>query len=126
MSWVSQKVDGDVKRECAIWAQRASFPRFVLKRHLRILFLEDDAVDFELIVQEFEKAKFEITPCLVECKDEFMRCLSSQRFDAVIADYHLPTWTGMDALQLMREQGYETPFILVTGARLVMKLRPIA
>jgi len=52
----------------------------------------------------------------VQTAQEFVERLSAKAYDVVLADYRLPGWTGMDALELLRQQGKEIPFILVTGA----------
>ena len=86
------------------------------KRPLRILFLEDDAADLELCLSELKRAKLEFhcEPALT--LEEFTEKLSAQAYDIVLADYQFAGWTGMDALELLRQQGKDIPFILVTGA----------
>ena len=82
---------------------------------LRILFVEDNPDDLELILLELQKANLEVAADIVMRRDEFIARISAVPYDAVIADYKLDGWTGMDALALMREQGRRLPFILVTG-----------
>ena len=41
--------------------------------------------------------------------------LADEAFDVVVADYFMPGMTGIDLLKRMREEGYETPFIIFTG-----------
>jgi len=52
----------------------------------------------------------------VQTEAEFERQLRLQRPDVVIADYNLPQWQGMDALDVLRREGLDTPLILVSGA----------
>jgi signal transduction histidine kinase len=85
-------------------------------RSLRILFVEDSPADVELCLHELRKAGFEVTADVVETPEEFEERLRSNLYDLVLADYNLPHWTGIEALEHMRQQGKDIPLILVTGA----------
>ncbi|MGO9895570.1 MAG: PAS domain S-box protein, partial [Bryobacteraceae bacterium] len=37
------------------------------------------------------------------------------KFDIIISDYHLPSFTGLEAMAMARKQCPQTPFILVSG-----------
>ena len=82
---------------------------------LRILIVENDSADAELCLRELEKAGLEVTADRVQCREEFVEQIGLKSFDIVLADYRLPGWTGMDALELLQELGKEIPLILVTG-----------
>jgi DNA-binding NtrC family response regulator len=51
----------------------------------------------------------------IESRAEFAAALQDE-WDAVLSDYNLPGFTGIDALQMLRERGSALPFILVSGA----------
>ena len=91
-------------------------PKMPQKRPLDILFVEDNTADVDLSLREFKKAELEVHADVVQTAQEFVERLSAKAYDVVLADYRLPGWTGMDALELLRQQGKEIPFILVTGA----------
>jgi diguanylate cyclase (GGDEF)-like protein/PAS domain S-box-containing protein len=80
------------------------------------LFIEDDPADFELCIRELEKAGLEPIADLVRSPEEFCARLNAQIYDVILSDYRLPGWTGMDALEFLRQQGKNIPLILVTGA----------
>lgn len=86
------------------------------KRPLRVLFVEDSNADLELCLWEFQKAELEVRADVVQTPQEFAERLCANAYDVVLADYQLPGWTGMQALELLRQQGKEIPLILVTGA----------
>ncbi len=86
------------------------------KRPLRILFLEDNADDLDLGVRALTKANLEFQCDPVSALEEFAEKLRTQAYDVILADYQFAGWTGMDALQLMRQQRKHIPFILVSGA----------
>ena len=45
----------------------------------------------------------------------FETALDSEVFDVIISDYHLPTFSGLEALAMARKKCPHTPFILVSG-----------
>lgn len=82
---------------------------------LSILLLEDDPVDVELIRTILTNAGIECRWMRVENQDEFVRSLSTEKYDLILADYALPAFDGISALQIARELDPEMPFILVSG-----------
>src|SRR5260221_13125855 len=83
---------------------------------LRVLHVEDNQLDAELVAQALRKGGFSISTVVVQAEAEFERELRLQRPDVVLADYNLPQWKGMDALEVLRREGLEIPLILVSGA----------
>src|SRR5580698_4012430 len=51
----------------------------------------------------------------VETKEDFLAALQSRSWDVVISDYVLPQFSGPEALKLLRNLGFDTPFIMVSG-----------
>lgn len=83
---------------------------------LRVLHVEDSELDAELVAQALRKAGFTISVAVVQTEKEFERQLFAAPPDIVLADYNLPRWRGMEALDVLRRNGLDIPFILVTGA----------
>jgi signal transduction histidine kinase len=83
---------------------------------LRVLHVEDNQLDAELVAQALRKGGFSVAMVVVQAEAEFEQQLRLQRPDVVIADYNLPQWKGMDALEVLRREGLEIPLILVSGA----------
>ena len=54
----------------------------------------------------------------VETPEAFAEALDGggQSWDVVIADYRLPGWSGLRALDMMQERAIDLPFIIVSGA----------
>jgi len=86
------------------------------KRPVRILFIEDNPADVEICLRELERAQVEVRADVVQTPEECAERLREKPYDIILADYGLQQWTGMDAFDLLKEQGHDTPFILVTGA----------
>jgi DNA-binding NtrC family response regulator len=83
---------------------------------LRVLHVEDDPLDAELVAQALRKGGFSFSVVVVQTEAEFEQQLRLQRPDVVIADYNLPQWQGMEALDVLRREGLDIPLILVSGA----------
>ena len=83
---------------------------------LRVLHVEDDALDAELVAQALGKGGFSFSVVVVQTEAEFERELRAQSPDVVLADYNLPQWKGMEALDVLRREGLDVPLILVSGA----------
>ena len=82
---------------------------------LRILHLEDDP-DFSVWLKDFLTADglaVAITPVIR--REEYEKALVNGAFDLIIADYRLPDFNGMIALELARARVPEVPFILMSG-----------
>lgn len=83
---------------------------------LRVLLVEDNAADSELVLRELKRAGFAITSELAQSAEQFRAILDKYTPDIVLADYNLGHWRGMDALEIMREKNLDLPLILVSGA----------
>src|SRR5208282_1484076 len=83
---------------------------------IRVLHVEDNELDAELVAQALRKGGFSFSVVVVQTEAEFERVLRLRSPDVVIADYNLPQWKGMDALDVLRREGLDIPLILVSGA----------
>ncbi|PYU31670.1 MAG: hypothetical protein DMG28_14690, partial [Acidobacteria bacterium] len=83
---------------------------------LRVLIVEDSPEDFDLCVRTLEKAKLNISAVQVASRESFHDLVATNTYDVILSDYDLGSWNGMEALGILRQQGRDTPFILVTGA----------
>jgi PAS domain S-box-containing protein len=82
---------------------------------LRVLLVEHDAKDAELCLKELERSGFALRADTVSTPEEFASRLHINSYDVVLADFRLPGWTGLAALEHLRQLGLDIPFILVTG-----------
>jgi PAS domain S-box-containing protein len=81
---------------------------------LRILIVDESALDAELAVAILAEAGYRSVWTRVQTRDEFLGQFASNDFDLVLANHNLPAFDGMSALELMRERGVEIPFILIS------------
>ncbi|HET9598554.1 MAG TPA: ATP-binding protein [Anaeromyxobacteraceae bacterium] len=86
------------------------------RRALRLLHLEDDRYDAELVVQTLADAGFDCEEVRVQTEDEFRAALDSGRpIDIILADWALPSFDGERALAIARKVRPDLPFILISG-----------
>jgi PAS domain S-box-containing protein len=83
---------------------------------LRILILEDNPADAELVQFELQEAGIVFTPKVVMTEEDFVRAIGEFSPDLILSDYDLPKYNGGLALAEARRRCPDTPFILVTGA----------
>ncbi|RPJ62621.1 MAG: response regulator, partial [Acidobacteria bacterium] len=82
---------------------------------LRLLLVEDSADDAVLLVQTLRRAGYEITHRRVDTPEEMRTALEQGPWDLVLADYYMPRFSGLAALEIFREKGLDLPFIIVSG-----------
>ena len=82
---------------------------------VRVLLVEDNVVDAELLVREMQRGQLGVDALRVDTKETLEDALQAFRPDIVLSDYSLPGFGGIDALAIVREQSPGTPFIFVSG-----------
>ena len=83
---------------------------------LRVLLVEDNPDDAELVLYELKQAGFVPQWQRVESEPEYIEALETHPPDIILADFTLPQFNGLDALRLLIERELDIPFILVTGS----------
>lgn len=82
---------------------------------LRILLVEDNEADVVITRRSLHKLIespiIEVVEDLTSCREKLINFIP----DLVISDYNLPTCTGLDVLELVREKNPELPLIFLTG-----------
>ena len=82
---------------------------------IRILLLEDSPIDAELVVGHLCKAGLSCDIARAATRAEFLAAFRPADLDIVLADYSLPDFDGLTALDLVRDESPELPFIFVSG-----------
>jgi signal transduction histidine kinase len=83
-------------------------------RSLRLLIVEDVEDHALLLVRQLRGA-FDVAFERAETPQELEAALAAHPWDAVIADFNLPGFNGLDALRMMQARGLDLPFIIVSG-----------
>src|SRR5664279_3803586 len=87
----------------------------VTNKALRALIAEDSENDVLLLLRILRKAGYEPVYERVWTAPAMKAALQRQAWDIVISDYEMPNFGGFEALQLLKESGYDVPFILVSA-----------
>jgi PAS domain S-box-containing protein len=86
-----------------------------VRRPLRLLLVEDDANDAELVLRELRRGGFEPDSLRVETAGAMIDALATRRFDVVLSDFRLPTFSAPAALEALHATGLDLPFIIISG-----------
>src|ERR1700689_1429213 len=81
---------------------------------LRLLIVEDNPDDADLLLRELRRAGFDPEWSRVETEPDFLAALQNLP-QIVLSDYSMPHFSGLRALELLRASGRDIPFILISG-----------
>jgi len=81
---------------------------------LRVLLVEKDEEDLELIAQELERGGFEAEIHPVAIERDYVTQLEAGH-DIIISNYALMQFDAMRALEILKEKGLDTPLIVIGG-----------
>lgn len=82
---------------------------------LSVLMLEDNPLDSELVDGKLHQAGYAYTAWKATSRAEFEACFAKRAYDLVLADYSLPDFDGLCALEMVRTRDKNVPFIFVSG-----------
>ncbi|MCC0179320.1 EAL domain-containing protein [Waterburya agarophytonicola K14] len=87
-----------------------------MNKLLRVLIVEDSEDDAELLAIELERGGYEIIHQRVDTKGDMESALKkSLPWDIVLADYSMPKFSAIAALNLLKEWELDLPFVIVSG-----------
>ncbi len=81
---------------------------------VRLLHIEDSEPDHALAMAQLRRAGLDVDAVRIESRAEFEAALA-QRWEVILSDYNLPGFSGLEALQMLRQRDGLMPFILVSG-----------
>src|SRR6266536_2070520 len=82
---------------------------------LRILHLEDNVMDADLVQFRLQSGGIDCVVKRVETRADFRVEVEQKRYDLIISDFTLPSFDGRSALGLARQICPDVPFIFVSG-----------
>jgi len=86
-----------------------------LDTSLRILHLEDNPLDADLIHATLEEEGIHCQAVRVDTKSEFVKAIDQGGFELIFADYSLPSFDGISALGIAKEKCPDIPFLFVSA-----------
>jgi len=85
-------------------------------RPISLLLVEDNQDDAALLERFLRRNGFAPLVTRVETAGEMTAAIAAHPPDIVIADYNLPNFSGPEALSLVRQSGFDLPFVMMSGA----------
>ena len=82
---------------------------------IRILHLEDSTPDSLLVQSLLKRAHFEVEYLLTDSEEEYQAYLENGTIDLILSDYHLPDYSGSEALLFARTNFPTIPFVFLSG-----------
>lgn len=81
---------------------------------LRVLMIEDSSDDVLIELHAIKQGGYTVYSERVDTEEDLKQSLNNS-WDLILCDYSMPSLGGMKALELVREQDKEVPFIIVSG-----------
>ena len=82
---------------------------------MRVLMVEDSEDDAHLLCSELATAGQELTYKQVDCLSGMQAALQESDWDIVISDHSMPSFSSLEALDLLKQSGKDIPFIIYSG-----------
>lgn len=86
-----------------------------MSTRLRVLILEDNEFDLELVVHELRRAGFDPDVQHADNQADYVAFLDPS-LDVILADYALPQFDAAHALLILQQHSMDIPFVVVTGS----------
>lgn len=86
---------------------------------LRLLHIEDDEADHALAMAQLRRDGLQVQATRIDslqALDAALEATAGSQWDAVLSDWNLPGFTGLDALARFQAAGLAVPFLIVSGA----------
>lgn len=87
-----------------------------MQNTVHVLVIEDNEDDAFLEIDELTRAGFTIEYEQIQSRNELINALEKKSWDCIISDFSMPQFSGLEALEIVKDFGIDIPFILVSGA----------
>ena len=81
---------------------------------LKVLLINDSEDDALLLSLELKRGGFQVNYRRVDTEKDMINALKSETWDLVISDYMMQNFSGLDALKVLKWQGVDLPFIMIS------------
>jgi len=88
---------------------------YQIKKNIKILILEDNTADADLLVRHLTKSGLSFVSKIVESKKIFEESLDSFLPDIILSDYSLPSFDAVSAFKIIKDRNLNIPFIIISG-----------
>lgn len=87
-----------------------------MKSVLRVLYIEDNESDAELVTRHLAKGGYDVYLERVEYSETLIEAIEKKQWDIVFSDYQLPSLNAPEAYKIFKSFNLNIPFILISGA----------
>ena len=82
----------------------------------KILIVEDVEEDALLVLRTLRRVDLLVQWHRVDTAEGFTTALDNLAYDLILSEYHLPGFSAVAALDLLKQRGIDIPFIVISGA----------
>ena len=86
-----------------------------MSKLLRVLIIEDSEDDAELLALELERSNYKLIHQRVDTKAKMQAALEAYSWDIILADYSMPQFSAIAALEVLTQLQLDLPFVIVSG-----------
>jgi serine phosphatase RsbU (regulator of sigma subunit) len=87
-----------------------------MKANVKILLLEDEMADAEMIKRELKTSGMQFNMQVVDNRENFIKGLKEFVPDIILSDHSLSSFNSLEAFSIVKKDFSNIPFIIVTGA----------
>jgi signal transduction histidine kinase len=84
-------------------------------RKLRVLVLEDQVDDFDVVMWSLRRSDYDVEAKRVQTEESMRAALATATWDLIISDWSMPPFSAPRALEILRELRLDLPVIIVSG-----------
>ncbi|MFB3388301.1 ATP-binding protein [Flavobacterium sp. LAR06] len=88
---------------------------YQIKKDIKVLLLEDNTADADLIVRHLTKSGLSFSSKIVESRKAFEESLDTFCPDIILSDYSLPAFDAGSAFKIIKDRELNIPFIIISG-----------
>ncbi|MEI6137716.1 MAG: response regulator [Mariniphaga sp.] len=82
---------------------------------IKLLHLEDNPSDAKLVQAALRKAHVQFDYYFVDNEQDYLNILETKHIDIILSDYHLPDYSGTEALFVAKTRYPHIPFVFISG-----------
>lgn len=86
-----------------------------MKENIKVLILEDNTADADLIIRHLKKSGLSFIHKTVESRKVFEESLDVFNPDIILSDYSLPAFDAVSAFKIIKNKNLSIPFIIISG-----------
>lgn len=87
----------------------------MIQKKVYILCIEDNPNDLGLMIRQIGNSGLDFSYKQIQTKEELVQELNASEPDLILSDFSMPSFDGMEALEISKRYAPVTPFLFVSG-----------